>query len=139
MDYLSEIYLNYEPVSITTLIGKKGKGQLNMRDVEIEKIKEYAAEDADITYQLAQKLKPQLTERNAQQLLDDIELPLIDVLSDMEREGVHINKTFLDEYSKSLETDLQTLEKRIIELAGVPFNIASPKQLGEVLFDSLKT
>jgi len=138
MDYLSEIYLNYEPVSITTLIGKKGKNQLNMRDVEIEKIKEYAAEDADITYQLAQKLKPQLIERNASKLLDDIELPLIDVLSDMEREGVHINKAFLDEYSKSLETDLQALEKRIIELAGVPFNIASPKQLGEVLFDHLK-
>ncbi|MCX6187403.1 MAG: DNA polymerase I, partial [Bacteroidetes bacterium] len=138
MDFLSEIYLNYEPVSITTLIGKKGKGQLNMRDVDIEKIKEYAAEDADITYQLAQKLKPQLLERNAQNLLDEIELPLIDVLSDMEREGVHINKAFLNEYSKSLETDLQALEKRIIELAGVPFNIASPKQLGEVLFDHLK-
>jgi DNA polymerase I len=138
MDYLSGIYLNYEPVSITTLIGKKGKGQLNMRDVAIEKIKEYAAEDADITYQLAQKLMPEIVEKEAKQLLDEIEIPLIDVLSDMEREGVKINKEFLLQYSKELETDIAALEKRIIELAGKPFNIASPKQLGEILFDHLK-
>ncbi|MFY7734114.1 MAG: DNA polymerase I [Bacteroidia bacterium] len=137
MDYLSGIYLNYEPVSITTLIGKKGKGQLNMRDVAIEKIKEYAAEDADITYQLAQKLMPEVVEKEAKQLLDEIEIPLIDVLSDMEREGVKINKDFLLQYSKELETDIAVLEKRIIELAGKPFNIASPKQLGEILFDHL--
>ncbi len=137
MDYLSGIYLNYEPVSITTLIGKKGKGQLNMRDVAIEKIKEYAAEDADITYQLAQKLMPEVVEKEAKQLLDEIEIPLIDVLSDMEREGVKINKDFLLQYSKELETDIAALEKRIIELAGKPFNIASPKQLGEILFDHL--
>ncbi len=138
MDYLSGIYLNYEPVSITTLIGKKGKGQLNMRDVAIEKIKEYAAEDADITYQLAQKLMPEIVEKEAKQLLDEIEIPLIDVLSDMEREGVKINKGFLVQYSKELETDIAALEKRIIELAGKPFNIASPKQLGEILFDHLQ-
>jgi len=138
MDYLSGIYLNYEPVSITTLIGKKGKGQLNMRDVAIEKIKEYAAEDADITYQLAQKLMPEIIEKEAKKLLDEIEIPLINVLSDMEREGVKINKDFLVQYSKELETDIAALEKRIIELAGKPFNIASPKQLGEVLFDHLK-
>jgi DNA polymerase-1 len=138
MDYLSGIYLNYEPVSITTLIGKKGKGQLNMRDVAIEKIKEYAAEDADITYQLAQKLMPEIVEKEAKQLLDEIEIPLIDVLSDMEREGVKINKEFLLQYSKELETDIAALEKRIIELAGKPFNIASPKQLGEILFDHLQ-
>jgi DNA polymerase-1 len=138
MDYLSGIYLNYEPVSITTLIGKKGKGQLNMRDVAIEKIKEYAAEDADITYQLAQKLMPEIVEKEAKQLLDEIENPLIDVLSDMEREGVKINKEFLLQYSKELETDIAALEKRIIELAGKPFNIASPKQLGEILFDHLQ-
>lgn len=138
MDYLSGIYLNYEPVSITTLIGKKGKGQLNMRDVAIEKIKEYAAEDADITYQLAQKLMPEIVEKEAKPLLDEIEIPLIDVLSDMEREGVKINKEFLLQYSKELETDIAALEKRIIELAGKPFNIASPKQLGEILFDHLK-
>ena len=138
MDYLSGIYLNYEPVSITTLIGKKGKGQLNMRDVAIEKIKEYAAEDADITYQLAKKLMPEIVEKEAKQLLDEIEIPLIDVLSDMEREGVKINKDFLLQYSKELETDIAALEKRIIELAGKPFNIASPKQLGEILFDHLQ-
>lgn len=138
MDYLSGIYLNYEPVSITTLIGKKGKGQLNMRDVAIEKIKEYAAEDADITYQLAQKLMPEIVEKEAKQLLDEIEIPLINVLSDMEREGVKINKEFLIQYSKELETDIAALEKRIIELAGKPFNIASPKQLGEILFDHLQ-
>lgn len=138
MDYLSGIYLNYEPVSITTLIGKKGKGQLNMRDVAIEKIKEYAAEDADITYQLAQKLMPEVIEKEAKQLLDEIEIPLINVLSEMEREGVKINKDFLVQYSKELETDIAALEKRIIELAGKPFNIASPKQLGEILFDHLK-
>jgi DNA polymerase-1 len=138
MDYLSGIYLNYEPVSITTLIGKKGKGQLNMRDVAIEKIKEYAAEDADITYQLAQKLMPEVIEKEAKQLLDEIEIPLINVLSDMEREGVKINKEFLLQYSKELETDIAALEKRIIELAGKSFNIASPKQLGEILFDHLQ-
>lgn len=138
MDYLSNVYLNYEPVSITTLIGKKGKGQLNMRDVEIEKIKEYAAEDADITFQLSQKLMPEVIEKEAKQLLDEIEIPLINVLSDMEREGVKINKEFLVQYSKELETDIAALEKRIIELAGKPFNIASPKQLGEILFDHLK-
>lgn len=138
MDYLSGIYLNYEPVSITTLIGKKGKGQLNMRDVAIEKIKEYAAEDADITYQLAQKLMPEIIEKEVKKLLNEIEIPLINVLSDMEREGVKINKDFLVQYSKELETDIAALEKRIIELAGKPFNIASPKQLGEVLFDHLK-
>jgi DNA polymerase-1 len=138
MDYLSNVYLNYEPVSISTLIGKKGKTQLNMRHVEIEKIKEYAAEDADITYQLAQILKPEITERSAQNLLDEIEIPLINVLSDMEREGVKINKEFLNIYSKELETDIASLEKQIIELAGKPFNIASPKQLGEILFDHLK-
>jgi DNA polymerase-1 len=138
MDYLSGIYLNYEPVSITTLIGKKGKGQLNMRDVAIEKIKEYAAEDADITYQLAQKLMSEVIEKEAKQLLDEIEIPLINVLSDMEREGVKINKEFLLQYSKELETDIAALEKRIIELAGKSFNIASPKQLGEILFDHLQ-
>ena len=138
MDYLSGIYLNYEPISITTLIGKKGKGQLNMRDVAIEKIKEYAAEDADITFQLAQKLIPEIEAKEAKQLLNEIEIPLINVLSDMEREGVKINKDFLVQYSKELETDIAALEKRIIELAGKPFNIASPKQLGEILFDHLK-
>lgn len=138
MDYLSGIYLNYEPVSIETLIGKKGKNQLSMRDVPLEKIKEYAAEDADITLQLKEKLAPELVDKNALDLFNKIELPLVHVLSDMEMEGIRINSDFLNAYSKELEIEIQKLEKRIIELAGVPFNISSPKQLGEVLFEHLK-
>ncbi len=138
MDFLSSTYLNYQPVSIETLIGKKGKGQLNMRDVEVEKIKEYAAEDADITLQLKNLFAPQLPERNAQKLFDEVEVPLLAVLNEMEREGIRINAQFLNDYSVELAKEIGTLEKRIHELAGVPFNIASPKQLGEVLFDHLK-
>lgn len=138
MDFLANNYLNYEPISIETLIGKKGKGQLNMRDVDLEKIKEYAAEDADITYQLKELFAPQLPERNAQKLFEEVEVPLINVLNDMEREGIRINAQFLNEYSVELAREIGTLEKRIHELAGVNFNIASPKQLGEVLFDHLK-
>jgi DNA polymerase I len=138
MDFLANNYLNYEPISIETLIGKKGKGQLNMRDVEIEKIKEYAAEDADVTLQLKQLFAPQLIERNGQKLFDEVEVPLIDVLNDMEREGIRINAQFLNDYSVELAKEIGALEKRIHELAGVNFNIASPKQLGEVLFDHLK-
>lgn len=138
MDYLSGIYLNYEPVSIEELIGKKGKNQLSMRDVAIEKIKEYAAEDADITFQLKEKLNPELIANNAEKLFYDLEVPLIDVLSDMEIEGIKINEGFLNDYSKELEIELTQLEKDIIALAGMPFNISSPKQLGEVLFDHLK-
>jgi DNA polymerase-1 len=138
MDFLANNYLNYEPISIETLIGKKGKGQLSMRNVEIEKIKEYAAEDADVTLQLKQLFAPQLIERNGQKLFDEVEVPLIDVLNDMEREGIRINATFLNDYSVDLAKEIGVLEKRIHELAGVNFNIASPKQLGEVLFDHLK-
>ena len=138
MDYLSEIYLNYSPVSIEELIGKKGKNQLSMRDVSLDKIKEYAAEDADITLQLKEKLAPEVIANNAQSLFQDLELPLIDVLSDMEIAGIKINEGFLNDYSKELETELVQLEKDIIALAGMSFNISSPKQLGEVLFDHLK-
>jgi DNA polymerase-1 len=138
MDFLANNYLNYEPISIETLIGKKGKGQLSMRNVELEKIKEYAAEDADVTLQLKELFAPQLIERNAQKLFDEVEVPLIDVLNDMEREGIKINAQFLNEYSVELAKEIGVLEKRIHELAGVNFNIASPKQLGEVLFDHLK-
>jgi DNA polymerase-1 len=138
MDFLSSTYLNYEPVSIETLIGKKGKNQLSMRDVEVEKIKEYAAEDADITLQLKHRFAPFLPDQNAQKLFDEVEVPLIDVLSDIEREGIRINKSFLNEYSVELGNEVTALEKRIYELAGITFNIASPKQLGEVLFDHLK-
>lgn len=138
MDFLSGVYLNYEPISIETLIGKKGKNQLSMRDVEVEKIKEYAVEDTDITYQLKHKLAPQLKACEAEKLLFELEQPLVPVLADMEQEGVKINKQFLNDYSVELAAEITQLEKRIIELAGVDFNIASPKQLGEVLFDHLK-
>lgn len=138
MDFLAGIYLNYQPVSIENLIGKKGKNQLSMRDVEIEKIKEYAVEDTDITFQLKQLLAPQLIACEAEKLLFELEQPLVPVLADMEHEGIKINKQFLNDYSVELETEIVQLEKRIIELAGVDFNIASPKQLGEVLFDHLK-
>jgi DNA polymerase-1 len=138
MDFLSGVYLNYEPISIETLIGKKGKNQLSMRDVEVEKVKEYAVEDTDITYQLKQKLAPQLEACEAGKLLLELEQPLVPVLANMEQEGVKINKQFLNDYSVELAAEIEQLEKRIIELAGVDFNIASPKQLGEVLFDHLK-
>ncbi|MCZ2140851.1 MAG: DNA polymerase I [Bacteroidia bacterium] len=138
MDYLSEIYLNYQPVAIESLIGKKGKKQLSMREVEIEKVKEYAVEDTDITLQLKQKLSNELIQKGATNLLYEIEQPLVPVLAAMELEGVKINKQFLEEYSKELEAEIAQLEKRILQLAGVDFNISSPKQLGEVLFEHLR-
>ncbi len=138
MDALAENYLNYNTISIETLIGKKGKGQLNMRDIEVEKVAEYAAEDADITLRLKEVLEPQLDEKNARYVLEKVEAPLISVLADMEREGVRIDDKMLEGYSKELEIDIAQLEKDIQELAGVKFNIASPKQLGEVLFDKLQ-
>jgi len=137
MDILSENYLGYKPVSITSLIGAKGKNQGNMRDVEIEKIKEYAAEDADITLQLKTIFEPKLKEVQAEKLLHEIENPLIYVLADIEYEGVKIDHFTLQEFSKELETDVAKLEKVVYEKAGVRFNIASPKQLGEVLFEKL--
>ncbi|HEY4322700.1 MAG TPA: DNA polymerase I [Mucilaginibacter sp.] len=137
MDVLSENYLSYKPVSITELIGPKGKGQGSMRDVEIEKIKEYAAEDADITLQLKTIFEPKLKEVESEKLIHEIEHPLIYVLADMEYEGVRIDHDTLREFSKELETDIVKLEKTVYEKAGVRFNIASPKQLGEVLFEKL--
>ena len=138
MDFLATTYLHYQPVSIETLIGKKGKGQLSMRTVEIEKIKEYASEDADITLQLKELFAPQLLLLNAQKLFDEVEIPLIAILNNMEREGININAQFLNEYSVELAKEIGQLEKKIHDLAGVNFNIASPKQLGEILFDHLK-
>jgi DNA polymerase-1 len=137
MDILSENYLGYKPVSITTLIGPKGKNQGSMRDVEFEKIKEYAAEDADITLQLRSVFEPKLKEVEGEKLVHEIEYPLIYVLADMEYEGVKIDHNTLNEFSKLLETDISKLEKVVYEKAGVRFNIASPKQLGEVLFEKL--
>ncbi len=137
MDVLSENYLGYKPVSITELIGAKGKGQGSMRDVEIEKIKEYAAEDADITLQLKEIFEPKIKAVGAEDLLHKMENPLIYVLADIEYEGVKIDHDTLREFSKDLETDIAKLEKTVYEKAGVRFNIASPKQLGEVLFEKL--
>ncbi len=137
MDVLSENYLGYKPVSITALIGAKGKNQGSMRDVEIEKIKEYAAEDADITLQLKMIFEPKIKEVESEKLIHEIENPLIYVLADMEYEGVRIDYETLKEFSKELETDIAKFEKIIFEKAGVRFNIASPKQLGEVLFEKL--
>ncbi|MFD2873297.1 DNA polymerase I [Mucilaginibacter ximonensis] len=137
MDVLSENYLGYKPVSITELIGPKGKNQGNMRDVEIEKIKEYAAEDADITLQLKEVFEPKIKQVGAEELLHKIENPLIYVLADIEHEGVRIDHDTLKDFSKELENDIAKLEKTVYEKAGVKFNIASPKQLGEVLFEKL--
>jgi DNA polymerase I len=138
MNVLSETYLNYSPVKIDTLIGKKGVTQLNMRDVEESLIKEYAAEDADITLQLKHVFQPKLAATKTESLFGTVEVPLLSVLSDMEREGVHLDVPFLNDYSKLLATDIVEKEKSIYEMAGKSFNIASPKQVGEVLFDHMK-
>jgi len=137
MDVLSENYLGYKPVSITELIGPKGKNQGNMRDVEIEKIKDYASEDADITLQLKEVFEPKIKQVGAEELLHKIENPLIYVLADIEHEGVRIDDNTLKDFSKELEGDIAKLEKTVYDKAGVRFNIASPKQLGEVLFEKL--
>lgn len=138
MDVLSETYLNYTPVSITELIGKKGKNQLNMRDVSVEKQTEYAVEDADVTYQLKEHFEKELGEANTQSLFDDIEVPLLRVLANMELEGINLDEEFLKKLSKELDTDILQLEKNIYEEAGETFNIASPKQLGDILFEKMK-
>lgn len=138
MDLLSEQYLGYTPVHIEELIGKKGKGQLNMRDVPSEKIKEYAAEDADVTLQLKHVLEPQLKEKGVRKVFDKVDNPLVKVLTAMEFEGVKIDTNFLKDYSKILETEAIEFENNVYEQAGVRFNLASPKQLGEVLFEKLK-
>ena len=138
MDVLAETYLNYSPISITELIGKKGKNQLSMRDVPLEKQTEYAVEDADITLQLKEHFEKELGEANTQKLFDEIELPLLRVLAAMELEGINLDKAFLNSLSDDLNNDIQTLEKRIYEAAGEEFNIASPKQLGIILFEKMK-
>jgi DNA polymerase-1 len=138
MDVLSETYLKYSPKSIETLIGKKGKNQLSMRDVPLEDIKEYAAEDADITLQLKQVFSPILDKAETKKLFDEIELPLIQVLADMEMEGINLDEGFLKKMSVEMAKESSELEQKIYETAGEKFNLASPKQLGEVLFDKLK-
>lgn len=138
MDALSAKYLHYEPISIETLIGKKGKGQGSMKDAPLEEVKEYAAEDADITWQLKQQLDPLLDSNDVREIFAAVENPLVPVLLDMEYEGVGIDIQFLKEYSKELEKDIKAAEESVYQQAGIAFNLASPKQLGEVLFDKMK-
>ncbi len=138
MDILSERFLGYEPVHIEELIGKKGKTQGTMRDVEIEKIKEYAAEDADITLQLKKAFVPLLKSKEVEKVFREVENPLVKVLVDMEYEGIKVDEDFLNDYSKELQKDAKRAEESVYKQAGVRFNLASPKQLGEVLFDKLK-
>jgi len=138
MDILAETYLNYKPVSIESLIGKKGKNQLSIRTVELETLKDYAAEDADITLQLKHVFEPKLEQTGTRKLFDNIEMPLVPVLAGMEAEGVNIDKKVLHDYSFQLEKEIIELEKDIFEQAGMTFNISSPKQLGAVLFERLK-
>jgi len=138
MEVLAETYLNYAPISITDLIGKKGKNQLSMRDVSIEKLTEYAVEDADITFQLARHFKKELTDADSLKLFNEIEIPLVKVLASMELEGIKLDTDFLKSLSGDLNEDIAALETKIYEAAGETFNIASPKQLGVILFEKLK-
>jgi len=138
MDVMAETYLNYSPVSIETLIGKKGKNQGSMRDVPIEQIAEYAAEDADITLQLYEKFAPKLKQTGVQKLFDEVEMPLVPVLADMEAEGINIDKNALGDLSVQLENDISVYDREIQNMAGVGFNVASPKQVGEVLFEHMR-
>ncbi len=138
MDVLAETYLNYTPQSITELIGKKGKNQKSMRDVELEKQKEYAVEDADITLQLKQYFVKELDSAGTNKLFNEIEMPLVQVLADMEIEGINLDEDYLGTLSRKLTEDIAQLEKNIYKEAGEEFNIGSPKQLGEILFGKLK-
>lgn len=138
MDILAENYLNYSPIPIQDLIGPRGKKQLNMRDVDVDKIKDYACEDADVTWQLYEVLKPILQETSTLKLAESIEFPLIYVLSEIEKNGVKVDQKVLKVLSVTLQKDIVELEQQIFKKAGVTFNIASPKQLGEVLFDKLQ-
>ncbi len=138
MDVLSETYLKYSPKSIETLIGKKGKGQLSMRDVNMEEIKEYAAEDADITLQLKEVFSPILDKAETKKLFEEIEIPLIPVLASMEMEGINLDIDYLKSMSIDMQKEINEFEQKIYEAAGEKFNLASPKQLGDILFEKLK-
>ncbi len=138
MDLLAETYLNYKPVSIEELIGKKGQNQLSMRTVDVETVKEYAAEDADVTFRLKQVFEPMLEDTDTRELFDTIEVPLIPVLASMEADGVRIDSRTLNEFSAELEKEIRILESAIYEDAGTTFNVSSPKQLGEVLYEKLR-
>ncbi len=138
MNFLAEVYLDYSPVSIEELIGKKGKGQRSMRSVGLETIKEYAAEDADITWQLKEILEKELEEAGLTTLSSQLEMPLVRVLADMEESGVALNTDSLKNISVELTRELLQIEKEVYDLAGMEFNLSSPKQLGEVLFLRMK-
>ena len=138
MDYMAEIYLNYQTIHIDELIGAKGKNQRSMRELDPKEVYEYAAEDADITLQLKNKLEPELKKQGAEKLFYEIEMPLMPVLAEMEMTGVCLDTDSLAETSKQLTQRMLDIEQRIYELAGEHFNIASPKQVGDILFDKLK-
>lgn len=138
MDFMSRKFLQYEPLPITDLIGPKGKHQLNMKDIPVEQVKDYAIEDTDVTLQLKQVLKEKIEEEEVQRLFYEVENPLVKVLADMEFEGVNLDVAFLQNYAAALGKEIIELERKIHEAAGHSFNIASPKQLGEVLFGELK-
>ncbi|MEN9744096.1 MAG: hypothetical protein RLZZ65_1901 [Bacteroidota bacterium] len=138
MDFLANYYLNYQPISIETLIGKKGKNQGNMADLKPEEIADYACEDADITYQLKQILEPEIQKPHLYHLFYEMEMPLVTVLKDIEQEGIAIDTHALDQFSKELDQRIIELDHLITDAAGETFNIDSPKQLGEILFEKLK-
>ncbi|GEN70482.1 DNA polymerase I [Chryseobacterium lathyri] len=138
MDYLSEVYLNYKPVSIETIIGKKGKNQGTFRDADLRTQTDYAAEDADVTFQLYELFAPQLKKENLEDLFFKIEMPLMEVLAKMELAGISLDEKWLAQESIDLENDLRQLETKIFELSGEEFNMNSPKQLGEILFEKMQ-
>lgn len=138
MDYLSEVYLNYKPVSIETIIGKKGKNQGTFRDADLRTQTDYAAEDADVTFQLYELFAPQLKKENLEDLFFNIEMPLMEVLAKMELSGISLDEKWLAQESIDLENDLRQLESKIFEISGEEFNMNSPKQLGEVLFEKMQ-
>ncbi len=138
MNFLSEMYLNYTPIKIESLIGEKGVKQLNMKDKTPQEVYKYACEDADVTWQLKDVFENEMKKSNTYNLFKEVEMPLLYVLYEIEVEGVKIDKEFLNKYSIELTAEIEKVDKKIIELAGVDFNISSPKQLGEVLFEHLK-
>ncbi len=138
MDLLSTQYLGYLPISINELIGKKGKGQVTLQDVDVEKLKEYAVEDVDITLQLKNIFTTHLKQKQVEKVFNEVETPLLNVLTDMEFEGVKVDMNFLNVYSGELETEAARCEQSVFEQAGIKFNLASPKQLGEVLFEKMQ-
>ncbi|MHC5363106.1 DNA polymerase I [Myroides sp. LJL110] len=138
MDVLAETYLKYTPQPIEDLIGKKGKNQKSMSQINPELVKEYAVEDADVTFQLKQVFNPELIATNTMDLFQDLEMPLVDVLADMESQGIALDIAFLHELQLKLDSQIKDLESQIYQLAGQEFNLASPKQLGDILFEHLK-